>query len=153
MSTKKRAASEALEPQAKEIEEVTAASQGSKSRISSSSLPAKPTSSISQTLYIKNLNDKVHHDLIKHSLYLLFSSYGDVIDIVIKPHDRKMRGQAHIILNSNHNATVALKNLQNLEFFGKPLNIAYSNHKSKVIQRAEANENYELDDQDTPSYV
>ncbi|KAK6459520.1 uncharacterized protein RJT20DRAFT_5088 [Scheffersomyces xylosifermentans] len=84
----------------------------------------------SQTLYVKNLNDQIHPKIIKHNLYLLFSTYGDVIDI-----NNKKRGQAHIVFNSVQNASLALKCLQAEEFFDKELVINYSINESDIIAR------------------
>ena len=86
----------------------------------------------SNTLYIKNLNDKVNPSLLKHNLYLLFSTYGDILDIVMKP--SKMRGQAHIIFTKTTLADYALKNLQKETFFDKHLDISFSSKKSKIIE-------------------
>lgn len=35
-----------------------------------------------QTLYVKNVTDKVKKDTLKRQLYLAFSAYGRVIDVV-----------------------------------------------------------------------
>lgn len=86
----------------------------------------------STTLYVKNLNDNVNSLLLKHNLYLLFSTYGDIIDIVMKP--GKMRGQAHIIFTKPTLANYALENLQKESFFDKSLDISFSFKKSKIIE-------------------
>lgn len=85
------------------------------------------------TLYIQNLNDQVHHSTIKHSLYVLYSTYGDVIDVIVKPHDKKMRGQAHVILHSTASARVALRDSQAVDFFGKPLRVSFAHKKSRIL--------------------
>ena len=36
----------------------------------------------SQTLYINNINEKIKKDVLKKTLYALFSQYGKVIEIV-----------------------------------------------------------------------
>ncbi|ODV79178.1 uncharacterized protein CANTADRAFT_90282 [Suhomyces tanzawaensis NRRL Y-17324] len=84
----------------------------------------------SQTLYLKNLNDQINPTLIKHSLYLLFSTYGDIVEI----HNRK-RGQAHVVFDSVVHAGLAMKCLQSEEFFNKALVIQYSKNESKVVTR------------------
>lgn len=35
------------------------------------------------TLYVKNVTDKVKKESLKRQLYLAFSSYGRVIDVVV----------------------------------------------------------------------
>lgn len=89
----------------------------------------------SQTLYIKNLNDQINGNLMKHCLYLLFSTYGDIIDIQLNFKRKKMRGQAHLIFSNIESATMAMKLLQNEQFFHKPLVINYSCNTSNVITR------------------
>lgn len=86
-----------------------------------------------ETLYAKNLNDKINPDTMKHNLYLLFSTYGDVIDIVFKPKNKRLRGQAHIIFSSTSHATRALDELQNMMFFEKELQMLYAKKRSKVF--------------------
>lgn len=102
---------------------------------------------ISQTLYIQNLNDKINHNVLKHNLYLMFSTYGDIIEVVINSKNKKMRGQAHVILNNSLSAKLALKNLQSLIFFEKPLKISYSLKKSKIISRIEGSLDYQSDNE------
>lgn len=46
----------------------------------------------SHTLYINNLNEKIKKDVLKKVLYMLFSQYGRVIQIVACK-GMKMRGQ------------------------------------------------------------
>ncbi|KAG2735918.1 hypothetical protein G9P44_000008 [Scheffersomyces stipitis] len=89
----------------------------------------------SQTLYIKNLNDKINPKIIKHNLYLLFSTYGDIIDI-----KNNKRGQAHIIFTNVAGASLALKCLQDEEFFDKKLVINYAIKESKIVERARKEE-------------
>lgn len=90
-----------------------------------------------QTLYLNNLNDKINPDLLRHSLYLLCSSYGDVIDIIIKPKSKRMRGQAHIIFSNVSEATSALYQLPKFTFFQKPMRVQYATKKSTIIKRIE----------------
>lgn len=92
----------------------------------------------SQTLYVNNLNDQVLRRLLKHNLYLLFSTYGDVIDIIIRPN---MRGQAHIILESVASASSAKASLDKRRFFSKEMSVSYAKSKSRIVARAEGDEN------------
>lgn len=91
----------------------------------------------SHTLYIQNLNDQINAKTLKHHLYLNFSTYGDVIDIVIKAHSKKMRGQAHVIFANKAQSANAMKALQNEEFFDKSLRLSYAINKSRIIDAAE----------------
>ena len=73
-----------------------------------------------QTLYINNLNDKLSKEQLKQSLYLLFSQFGTILDIVALKTER-MRGQAWVSYLSVQNATDAMNKLQGFDFFGKPM--------------------------------
>ncbi|KAH7820146.1 U2 small nuclear ribonucleoprotein B'' [Monocercomonoides exilis] len=88
------------------------------------------------TLYVNNLNDKLKKQELKRNLYLLFSQYGIVIDIVCLK-TQKMRGQAFIVFRERGMAAIAMKNLQGKNFFGKPMNIAYSKSQSYATMREE----------------
>ena len=92
----------------------------------------KPRLEVQQTLYIRNINDKVNRSLIKHTLYLLFSTYGEVYDI-----NMKLKGQAHVILESKQVASYALKGLNNVLVCGKKMSITFATKKSVVIEQAE----------------
>ena len=77
-----------------------------------------------QTLYINNLNDKLPKEQLKQSLYLLFSQFGTVLDVVALKTE-KMRGQAWVSFLNEQNATDAKNRLQGFEFFGKPMVIGF----------------------------
>ncbi|RLV94555.1 putative U2 small nuclear ribonucleoprotein B'' [Spathaspora sp. JA1] len=83
----------------------------------------------SQSLYIQNLNDKIKRTTLRHNLYLLFSTYGDVIEI------RLARGYAHLLYGDVPSATLAFRSLQSEMFFDKPLNINYSINESKLVSK------------------
>ena len=46
-----------------------------------------------QTLYVNNLNDKLPKEQLKEELYLLFSQFGSILDVVALKTER-MKGQA-----------------------------------------------------------
>jgi U2 small nuclear ribonucleoprotein B'' len=75
----------------------------------------------SQTLYISNIpSSKIQKEDLRRSLYILFSTYGPVIDVVAL-RTAKMRGQAHIVFRDIQTATLAMRALQGFEFFGKEM--------------------------------
>lgn len=92
----------------------------------------KPKLEVQQTLYLRNLNDKINRKLLKHTLYLLFSTYGEVYDI-----NMKLKGQAHIVLESKSAAAYALRALNDFPVCGKKMSIEYAKKKSVVIEVAE----------------
>lgn len=92
----------------------------------------KPRLEVQQTLYLANLCDKVNRKLLKHTLYILFSTYGEVYDI-----NMKMKGQAHVILDSELAASYAMKALNDTVICGKKMTIEYAKKKSFVIEQAQ----------------
>ncbi|KAJ9655199.1 hypothetical protein H2198_005895 [Neophaeococcomyces mojaviensis] len=109
-------------------------------------LPQKPGSSAqpqnagapNQSLYVKNLNDKINKDDLRRVLYMLFSTYGPVLDIVTQRVGSKgqtMRGQAHICFRDVQTATQAMRALQGFEVSGKEMKIAYAKGTSSIIPK------------------
>lgn len=96
--------------------------------------PKRSRSEVQNTLYLKNLNDKIAKHTVRHTLYLLFSTYGDVLEILMP---QKMRGQAHIVFDSKQLANNALRGLQNTIVFGKNLQIDYARSKSNLVKAIE----------------
>ncbi|KAL8709099.1 MAG: hypothetical protein Q9220_006120 [cf. Caloplaca sp. 1 TL-2023] len=95
---------------------------------------AKVTGSPSQTLYIKNLPDKLQKHDLRLSLYTLFSTHGPVLDVVALK-TKSMRGQAHIVFRDIQGSTQAMRALQGFDFFGRELKIQYSKGKSDTIAK------------------
>lgn len=85
-------------------------------------LPAKVSSvPPNQTLYVTNLaSAKMQKEDLRTALYMLFSTYGPVLDVVALKTD-KMRGQAHIVYRDINTATQALRSLQKFEFLGREM--------------------------------
>eukprot|EP01135_Chromosphaera_perkinsii_P005503 Nk52_evm52s352 gene=Nk52_evmTU52s352 len=90
------------------------------------------------TLYVNNLNEKVKKDELKKSLYFLFGQFGVILDIVaIKTF--RARGQAFIIFQDLFSATQALRSLQGIMFYDKPMRIAYAKTESDIIAKKKGN--------------
>ncbi|KAK6334090.1 U2 snRNP complex subunit msl1 [Orbilia brochopaga] len=87
-----------------------------------------------QTLYISNLNDKIHKPDLKIALYTLFSTYGVVLDVVALK-TMKMRGQAHVAFRDLAGASSAMRACQGMSFFGKEMKIQYAKSKSDTIAK------------------
>jgi len=86
------------------------------------------------TIYINNVNDKIKKDELKRALYLLFSQFGQVMDIVALK-TMKMRGQAFVVFKELAAATNALRQLQGFPFYNKPMRIQYAKTDSEVISK------------------
>jgi hypothetical protein len=85
-------------------------------------LPAKVASvPPNQTLYVTNLpSAKIQKGDLRTALYMLFSTYGAVLDVVALK-TMKMRGQAHIVYKDIQTATQAMRSLDGFEFFGQEM--------------------------------
>lgn len=94
-----------------------------------------PTFPPNQTLYINNLpSSKIQKPDLRISLYILFSTYGPVLDVVAL-RTEKMRGQAHVVFRDVQTATQAMRALQGFEFFGREMQISYAKSKSDTIAK------------------
>ena len=80
----------------------------------SQSIPPNPS------LYIQNLPEKLPKDDLRRELYMLFSTYGPVIDVTALK-TKKMRGQAHVLFRDVHGATQAMRSCRGFEFFGRSM--------------------------------
>lgn len=85
-------------------------------------LPQKVVSNPpNQTLYVTNLpSAKIQKDDLHTALYMLFSTYGPVLDVVALK-TMKMRGQAHIVYRDIQTATQAMRSLDGMEFLGRKM--------------------------------
>lgn len=87
-----------------------------------------------ETLYVNNLNDKIKQDLLRETLYSVFTKHGKVIDL-ISSKGRRLRGQAWIVFDETAAATNALRQLQGQMLFEKPMSISYAKTKSDAIAK------------------
>jgi RNA recognition motif-containing protein len=85
-----------------------------------------------QTIYVNNLNEKIKVPELKCCLTELFSTYGEVVDIIAFG-SLKKKGQAFIVFRDISCATNAMRALQGFMFLDKPMRIAYSKSKSDVL--------------------
>lgn len=87
-----------------------------------------------QTVYIKNLNEKVKKEELKRALYALFSQYGRIMDVVALK-TPKLRGQAWVVFMEVTAASNAVRQMQNFPFYDKPMRIQYAKTKSDCIAK------------------
>lgn len=86
------------------------------------------------TIYIKNINDKLKKDALRKNLYLAFSQFGNILEVhALKT--MKLRGQAWIVFDNLGGATKAMRAGQDMEFFGKSLELSYAKKKSDTIAK------------------
>lgn len=88
------------------------------------------------TLYVNNLDNKISKPDLRLNLYLLFSTYGTVLDVVALKTEQ-MSGQAHIVFNNIGSASAAMRACDGAEFFGKQMRVRYAKGKSDVISKLE----------------
>ena len=91
---------------------------------------------MNHTLYINNLNEKVPLNEMKQTLYLLFSKYGPVLDIIMKK-NIMMRGQCFIVFDNLEDAEAAKRAYQGFMLYRKPMNVHYAKAKSDIISKRE----------------
>lgn len=76
---------------------------------------------IHHRLYITNLpSAKIQKDDLRTALYMLFSMYGPVLDVVALK-TMNMRGQAHIVFRDVQASTQAMRSLDGQEFLGRKM--------------------------------
>lgn len=74
----------------------------------------------SQSLYLRNLPDKLQKEDLRRELYMLLSTHGSVLDVTALK-TAKMRGQAHVLFRDIPSATQAMRECQDLDFFGRQM--------------------------------
>jgi U2 small nuclear ribonucleoprotein B'' len=89
--------------------------------------PRHPEYTPKNTLYIKNLNEKVRVDGrqplttdLKQTLFLIFSRFGKVLNITAK-HNIRMRGQAFVTFETKEEAREARETLNKALLFKKEM--------------------------------
>lgn len=88
----------------------------------SAGVPAKVQSvPPNQTLYVRDVpSAKIQKGDLRTALYMLFSTYGPVLDVVALK-TGKMRGQAHVVYRDVQTATQAMRALDGSQFLGKEI--------------------------------
>ncbi|ERM95586.1 U2 small nuclear ribonucleoprotein B'' [Amborella trichopoda] len=89
-----------------------------------------------QTIYVRNLNEKVKKEELKRSLYALFSQFGRISDVVALK-TPKLRGQAWVVFSEITAASAAVRQMQSFPFYDKPMRIQYAKTKSDCIAKAD----------------
>merc|ERR1719498_1999932 len=90
----------------------------------------------SLTLYVNNLNDKIHPDTLAKNLREVFGAFGEIQDLICMKSLRR-RGQAWIVFKEQTAAGAAVKALQGFPFYNKPIRIAYAKAKSDVVSKVD----------------
>lgn len=88
------------------------------------------------TVYIQNLNERVNLKYMKIELERLFSSHGQIHNIILKRR-LALRGQAFIIFDTMDSAKHAITSLQGQKLFGKSMICRFARFKSDIIAERE----------------
>ncbi|KAI6247506.1 U1 small nuclear ribonucleoprotein [Erysiphe necator] len=97
-----------------------------------------------ETVYVRNLEERIKLPQLCEALEELFSEYGKIIDIVAKT-NLKAKGQAFIVFDSVESATMAIEEVQGFELFDKPLQLAYARTKSDATVKREKGDGDEFE--------
>eukprot|EP01083_Nonionella_stella_P060006 156945_1 len=95
-------------------------------------MSARPQHAKNETVYIRNLNEKLSKDELRTCLYLFFSQFGQILDIVAMK-TMKMRGQAFVVFKDTRSATKAIDGGHGANFFGEVMDVSYAKTKSKKL--------------------
>ena len=85
-----------------------------------------------ETLYKKNLNEKIKIDELKEALNKEFSQYGEIIEIRVR-NTIRLKGQAFISFKTKEQSSKAKKNLNDKLFLNKKLIIEFAKTPSDSI--------------------
>jgi RNA recognition motif-containing protein len=91
------------------------------------------------SVYVRNLEERVKPDVLKETLYTIFSEYGNVIDIVAKT-NLKAKGQAFVVFDKPESAQAAIEEVQGFEVFEKPMHLAMARSRSDATVAKTGNE-------------
>ncbi|KAK3318578.1 hypothetical protein B0H66DRAFT_243937 [Apodospora peruviana] len=93
----------------------------------------------SDTVYVRNLEERVKPEPLKETLRVIFSEYGNVIDIVAKT-NLKAKGQAFVVFDNPESAAKAVEEVQGFELFEKPMHLAIARTRSDVTVKITGDE-------------
>lgn len=97
---------------------------------------ADPSIPPNQTVYVKNLNDRINIKIMRVTLRDLFSKFGTIIDLIALTSFWR-KGQAFIVYDSVDSATKAIAEMQGYMLHGHAMQLNYAKEKSDVISKKE----------------
>ena len=81
---------------------------------------------------VRNLDERVKIPKLIDALREIFSTFGDVVEIVAKK-NIKAKGQAFIVYESAEEAVDAIEELQGFDLFDRPMQLAFAKTRSDAI--------------------
>ncbi|KAF2083389.1 RNA-binding domain-containing protein [Saccharata proteae CBS 121410] len=97
------------------------------------------TSPPNNTVYVKNLEERIKIDNLKEALEEIFSEYGTILDIRAASNLRS-KGQAFIVFDNVDSAAKAIEEVQGFELFDKPMTLDFARTKSDAIVKRDGTE-------------
>lgn len=85
---------------------------------------------------MRNLDERVKIPRLVDALREIFSTFGEVVDIVAKK-NIKAKGQAFVVFESAEEAGEALEELQGFDLFDKPMQLAFAKTRSDATVERE----------------
>lgn len=82
-----------------------------------------------ETLYVRNLNEKVSVNTLRRLLKDVFAKFGDVV-LITAHKNLRMKGQAFVTFANLEQSAKALAELQLYELFQRPIDIQYAKNNS-----------------------
>ena len=89
---------------------------------------------VSPTLYINNICDKIGIQELKRTLFSTFSNFGTILEICAHK-GLKRRGQAWITYLEIESAVAAKKMLDKYYLFDRPISVQFAKAKSQITQK------------------
>jgi RNA recognition motif-containing protein len=86
----------------------------------------------SHTIFVSNLNSHIKSNKMKENLYILFSSFADIIQI---NYPRKnLRGQGWIVVSSPEDAIKCVTKLNGFQIFDQEINVQFARKEATIIE-------------------
>lgn len=87
------------------------------------------------TVYVNNVNEKLKREELVQSLRHVFGQFGNILDIVCYTKILKAKGQAFIVFDQLGPAKKAVQEMQNFQFYNKPIRVSFAKSKSDIIAK------------------
>lgn len=91
------------------------------------------------TVYVRNLEEKIKIPALIDGLRELFGECGPIVDIIAK-RNLKAKGQAFIVFEDADSASAAIDELQGFDLFDKPMTLEFAKTPSDATVKAQGSE-------------
>lgn len=90
------------------------------------------------SVYVRNLEERIKPELLKGALTAVFAEYGSIIDVVART-NLKAKGQAFVVFDRPESALRAIDEVQGFELFDKPMQLALARTRSDATVASTGN--------------